>query len=192
MIRGMSRGALVLGPALMALMLAVQPVAGQVAISSSGHPGEAMVFDTHLGRQGANCDYKASGSSGSHPLKDISVRGPKIWAEDTGSGIQHQWVGWSYKIQRDTNFDNQFGTYFTSGVVKKFATEGTPVSFARRTWTAPSNLKAGNYRVLVTVYWYKHGSSTQQRGDVVARIEFYHVLGGGPDTVRHNDCYSAN
>ena len=47
-------------------------------------------------------------------LKDISVRGPKMWAEDTGSGTQHQWMGWKYKIQRDTNNDGSYSTKFTS------------------------------------------------------------------------------
>ena len=109
-----------------------------------------------------------------------------------GSGTQHQWVGWKYKIQADTNFDNVFGTKFTSTVVKAKATDSTPAAFARRTWTAPSNLAQGNYRVQVTLIWYKPGTSTQVQGKQVANIDYYKVAGGGPDTVRNNDCYYKN
>ena len=117
---------------------------------------------------------------------------PGLTAEDSGSGTQHQWVGWKYKIQGDTNFDNVFGTKFTSTVVKAKATDHTPASFARRTWTAPSNLKRGNYRVQVTLIWYKPGSSTQVQGRQVANIDYYKVAGGGPDSVRQNNCYFKN
>ena len=192
MIRARSRRALVLGPVLMGLLLAVQPVAAATAVSSSGTFGVAYIADFHVGKQGARCDYKTTSSTTHFRLKDISVRGPEITAEDTGSGHPNRWVGWRYKIQRDTNFDNQFGTFFKSGVVKAKATDQTPAVFARRTWTAPANLKMGNYRVQVTLIWYKPGSSTLVQGTQVANIDYYKVAGGGPDTVRHTDCYFTN
>ena len=192
MIRGMSRGALVFGPVLMALMLAVQPVAAVTVVSSSGSFGLAIIPDAQFPKQGANCDYKTQGSNGHFRLKDMSARGPKIYAQDTGSGTQHQWVGWKFKIQGDTNFDQAFGTKFTSTVVKLQATDQTPSAFARRTWIAPSNLKMGNYRIQITLIWYKPGSKTEVKGKQVANVDYYKVAGGGPDTVRQNNCYYKN
>jgi hypothetical protein len=186
------RTALLLGGSMLALVLAAQPVAAATVISASGTFGLAVIPDAAVGKQGANCDYKTSGSNGHFRLKDMSARGPKIYAHDTGSGTQHQWVGWKYKIQGDTNADNVFGTKFTSTVVKAKATDSTPAAFARRTWTAPSNLKQGNYRVQVTLIWYKPGSSTQVQGKQVANVDYYKVAGGGPDTVRNNNCYYKN
>ena len=190
--RTMSRRALVFGPVLLALLLAVQPVSAATAVSSSGTFGVAYIADSHLGKQGATCDYKTSGSSGSHPLKDISARGPQITAEDTGSGHPNRWVGWKYRIQRSPTSSTDFHTVFTSTVVKAKATDNTPAVFTRRTWTAPSHVTTGNYRVQVVLIWYAPGSNTQVQGKQVANIDYYKVAGGGPDTVRHEDCYSAN
>jgi hypothetical protein len=177
---------------LMGLLLAGQPAAASTPLSSTGSFGLAQLFDSLHGKQGANCDYKAHQSHGAFPLKDISVRGPKIWAEDTGTGTQHQKVGWKFKIQRDTNFDGTFATIFTSTVVKGNATDTTPAAFARRFWIPTSTVKTGNYRVQFTLIWYKPGSSTQIKGKQVLLIDYYHVLGGGTDTVRQTDCYSSN
>jgi hypothetical protein len=192
MIRGMSRGALALGPILMAVLMAAQPVAATTVTSSSGSFGLATIRDSQSGKQGANCDYKTHLSHGAYPLKDISVRGPKMWAENTGSGTQHQKVAWRFRIQRDTNFDGSFGTLFTSSLVKATATDSTPAAFARRTWTPTSTVTAGNYRVQVTLIWYKPGSSTIVRGKQVVLYDWYKVQGGGTDTVRHHTCYSSN
>jgi len=176
----------------MGLLLVVQPAAAATAVGSSGTFGVAYIADFLVGKQGANCDYTTHGSSGAHPLKDISVRGPQITAENTGSGTQHQWVGWKYKIQRTPTSTTNFHTVYTSSVVKEMATDHTPATFSRRTWTAPSNVTTGNYRVQVTLIWYKHGSNTDVQGKQVANIDYYKVAGGGPDTVRQTDCYSAN
>ena len=192
MIRTTIRRALVLGSVLMVAMPVAQPAAATTPISSSGTFGLAIIKDSHHGKQGANCDYKTTKSNGVYPLKGISVRGPRLWAEDTGSGTQHQWVGWKYKIQRDTNFDQVYSTKFESSTVKEEATDQTPVQFSRRTWTASSNLAVGNYRVKVTLLWYEHGSTTDVRGKQVVLYDWYQAKGGGFDRVVQYHCYSSN
>jgi hypothetical protein len=192
MIRRMSRRALVFGPVLMALLLAVQPAAAATGIHTTGKVGPYQINDDQTTTRGANCDYETHLTNGSYLLDDIGVRAPFMHARNTGPGNQTQWVGWGYKIQLDKEFDNTFKTIFTSSVVKAKATETTIAPFTRRTWTAPENVKDGNYRVKLFMVWYKPGTSTVEQGRVVANIQWYHAKGGGTDTIRQTDCYKAN
>ncbi len=186
------RPALLLGALILALVLGVQPVAAVNVTHASGVFGYAVLQDAHFPKQGANCDYKTTKSNGVYPLKDMSVRTTRIYARDTTSGTDQQWVGWRFKIQRDINFDQSFSTLFTSSVMKAEATDTTPATFNRRKWTPAPNLHTGNYRIQVTWLWYTPGSSTTVQGKQVGLIEWYHVQGGGADTVRNNDCFSSN
>ena len=129
------RPALLLGAVIMALVLGVQPVAAVNVTHASGVFGYAVLQDAHFPKQGANCDHKTTKSNGVYPLKDMSVRTTRIYARDTSSGTDQQWVGWRFKIQRDINFDQSFSTLFTSSVMKAEATDTTPATFNRRKWT---------------------------------------------------------
>lgn len=192
MIRTLSRPAMVIGPVLMALMLAVQPAAAANVTSTTGHVGPYQINDEEAGPRGANCDYKTHPqSNGQYLLKDISVRAPFVHARNTGPGNQSQWVGWQFKIDRDTNFDGVYANVFTSSVVKRKATETSIADFSRRSWT-PASTPQGNFRVRIVIFWYTHASSTNEKGKVKATIEWYHVRGGGTDTIRNNSCYRAN
>jgi len=179
---------LVLGPVLMALLLAAQPVAAFSVTSTTGNVGQYYLSDTFAGPRGADCVYQATQSHHVYPLKDISARGPSMY----GTSTHNQWVGWRYKIQRTPTSSLDFKTYFTSSVVKAKASQNAPASFVRRTWTVPSNLPTGNYRVQETLYWYQFGSSTIQDGKVVLVIQYYHVKGGGQDQIRQTDCNDSN
>lgn len=187
----MSRRAALLGPVLMALVLAAQPAAAAHVTNTTGHPGPYQINDEEGGPRGANCDYKTQVTNGQHLLKDISVRAPFVHARNTGPGNQSQWVGWQFKIDRDTNFDNVYSNVFTSNIVKRTATETTIAPFSRRTWT-PASTPKGNFRVRIVMYWYTHSSATTVTGKVYATIQWYHVRGGGPDTVRETNCYRSN
>ena len=189
MIRRMSR-ALVFGPVLMALLLAAQPAAAATGIHETGKVGPYQINDDATTR-GANCDYETHLTGGSYLLDDISVRAPFMHARNTGHGNQTQWVGWWYKIQLDKEFDNTFSTIFTSSVVKAKATETTIAPFGRRKWTAPENVKDGNYRVKVFMVWYKPGTSTVEQGRVVANIDWYRAKEGANTQIRQTDCYKA-
>jgi len=192
MISRMSRRATVFGPVLMALVLAAQPVAAAHVTSTTGHPGPYTIHDNETTTRGANCDYKTHPSSnGHHLLKDISVRAPSVRARDTGPGNQSQWVGWQFKIDRDSDTNGSYVNIFTSNVVKRMATETSSAAFSRRTWL-PASTPQGNFRVRIVIYWYTHASNTNETGRVKATIEWYHVRGGGPDTIRHNSCYREN
>jgi hypothetical protein len=192
MIRRMSHRALVLGPVLMGLLLAVQPAAAASGIHETGLVGPYQINDDHDTTRGANCDYETHKTNGAYLLDDISVRAPFMHARDRGVGNQTQWVGWQYKIQRTPTATTNFHTIFTSSVVKAKATETAIAPFTRRKWTAPETVRDGNYRVKVIMLWYKPGTSTVEQGRVVANIDYYHVRGGGPDTIRQTDCYKAN
>ncbi len=192
MIGSMTRRAMVVGAMLAALTLGVQPAFAATVTSTTGKVGPYQFNDEQGGPRGANCDYETHKTNGTYLLDDISVRAPFVHARDTGSGNQHQKVGWWYKIQLDKEFDNTFKTIFTSSVKKGTATETAIAPFTRRTWTAPESVKVGNYRVKVFIVWYKPGTKTVEQGRVVANIDWYHVKGGGTDIVRQTDCYSSN
>ena len=179
---------LVLVPVLMALLLAAQPAAAFSFVSSTGTPGLYGESDIFAGPQGADCVYQSTKSHHVYPLKDINVHGPYIY----GKSSHHRWVGWRYRIQRDTNHDNVFGTFFTSSVVKAKANNNAPASFPVRKWTPPATLKEGNYRVQLTLYWYASGSSTVVDSKIVGLIQYYKMKGGGNLMVRTSDCYSTN
>jgi hypothetical protein len=182
----------VVASALMALALAAQPAVAAQVTSTTGHPGPYQINDDENTTRGANCDYKTQHlSNGQHLLKDITVRAPFVHARDTGPGNQSQWVGWQFKIDHDTNFDNVYANVFTSGIVKRQATETTIAPFSRRSWT-PASTPKGNFRVRISIYWYTHSSSTKVTGKVNATIQWYHVRGGGPDDIRETNCYRSN
>ncbi len=192
MIRRMSRPAAMLGPVMMALVLAAQPAAAAHVTSTTGHPGPYTIHDNHDTTRGANCDYKTNQSSNGHYLlKDISVRAPSVYARNTGPGNQSQWVGWQFKIDRDSDTNGSYENVFTSAVVKEIATETTKADFSRRSWT-PASTPQGNFRARIVIYWYTHASKTNEKGRVKATIEYYHVKGGGPDIIRNNNCYREN
>src|SRR5262245_15512237 len=154
MIRSMPRRAAVIGSALMALVLAAQPAIAAQVTSTTGKVGPYQINDEQATTRGANCDYKTNAqSNGQHLLKDITVRAPFVHARDTGPGNQSQWVGWQFKIDHDTNFDNVYANVFTSTIVKRKATETTIAPFSRRSWT-PASTPKGNFRVRIVIYWY--------------------------------------
>ena len=190
MIRGTTRRATVLGTALMALILAAQPVAAAHVTSTTGHVGRYTIHDKETTTRGANCDYKTHLSNGQYLLKDISVRPPSVRARNTGPGNQSQWVGWQFKIDRDTNFDGVYANVFTSAVVKRVATETSSADFVRRTWT-PASTPKGNFRVRIVIFWYTHASKTNETGRVKATLEWYHARKGGASIIRHNSCNQA-
>ncbi len=183
------RPAALLGASMLALVLAVQPAAAAGnAASSANDYGLYSLPDSQGGPQGAACVYQTTKSHHAYPLKAIKAHGPSIY----GTSSHHQWVGWRYRIQRDTNDDDVFGTYFTSSIVKAKATQNAPAAFLTRKWLTPSNLKAGNYRVQVSLYWYKLGSRTKVDGKLTFLINYYQMKGGGYLMVRQTDCYSSN
>ena len=71
------RTTLLVGASVLTLVVAVQPVAAATVISASGTFGLAVIPDSAVGKQGANCDYRTSGSNGHFRLKDMSARGPR-------------------------------------------------------------------------------------------------------------------
>ena len=136
MIRMMTRRAVVLGPVLMALALAAQPVAASTPISDSGHQGPHLINDSS-GTRGANCLYEGHKTYNKYLLDKISIRPPVVYSYDTGPGNQSQWVGWRYIIQRDTApYGDGYGDLYKSTWVKDKADEAIPADFARRIWTA--------------------------------------------------------
>jgi hypothetical protein len=187
--RGISRGATLLGSVVMALALGVQPAAAAIVVHNSGDYGVFQFDDNHDSKRGANCDYETHRTNGSYLLDDISVRAPKVYAIDTGGGIQHQLVGWKYKIQVQP-LSGPFHTVFTSSVVKAHATDSAPAAFSRRTWKAPEN-PSGNYRVEVSLYWFQPNTTNLVAGKIIADIEYYNAREGANSIIRQTDCYQA-
>jgi hypothetical protein len=190
MIRTVTRRATLLGPVLMTLMLVAQPVAASTPISQTGAYGAYEITDFENTQRGANCLYEGHKTNGKNRLDKISIRPPKVYADQAPSGDPGQWVGWRYIIQRDSNFDQVYSDVYVSSFVKDKAKLAQLADFTRRTWTAPEDPK-GNYRVRIVIKWFKYGSSTQQSAKVVEQLEWYHLKVGSNASgkVRHNVCY---
>lgn len=190
MIKERIRTSIVVSATLLALVLAVQPVAASTPVSQTGKVGPYQIDDFQDTTRGANCVYKKTKTNGKNRLGEINVRPPKVHARDTGAGNQSQWVGWRFIIQQDKEFDGTYKSIFKSTFVKKKATETSIAAFTRRAWTAHSNPK-GNYRVRVVLVWYKPGTSTTVQGKVVEQIDWYNVKKGNGTSVkiRQSSCY---
>ena len=187
MIRKLTRRTLMLGPVVMALALAAQPAVASTPINQSDDYGDYQINDNETTR-GANCVYEGSKTNAKNVLDKISIRPPVVHSFGPLPGNRNQWVGWRFIIQRDTNFDNEFGDLHKSSWVKAKANEGIPADFSRRTWHAAENPQ-GNYRVRIVIRWYEPGSSTDESGKVVEEIDWYRALKGDSTKNRQNSCY---
>jgi hypothetical protein len=191
---------LVLGSALLALVFAAQTTAAATVISQTGTVGNYVIHDNHDSTRGADCDYETTKRT-QHGIKAfwldaLKVRGPQIFAYDDGSGTK-QWVGWQLRVQKEpVSASDAWQNVYVSSVVKERVNVSTGFQFAHRKWTAPQSLPNNtNWRVVVSLKWFKRGSSTTVQGTVLASIDFYHVKGGGatnPPTIRQTDCYVSN
>lgn len=190
---------LVLGPAFLALMFAVQPAAAATVISQTGNVGSYVIHDNQNTTRGADCDYETTmethHGSNAFWLDALKVRGPQINAYNDHSGTK-QYVGWQFKVQDAPASSSTFTTFYTSSVVKQKVNVSTGFQFDHRVWKAPENPPADtNWRVLVILKWFKRGTTTVVQGKVTASIDYYHVKGGGatnPPTIRQTDCYVSN
>jgi hypothetical protein len=110
-----------------------------------------------------------------------------------GSGTKES-VGWRYKVQTQptSSSSDPWHDLFVSTVTKKQVNVSNGYQFPRRTWTAPDSLRDVNVRVVVVLIWYQRPGSSSVQGKVKASYDFYHVKGGGPDTIRQTDCYRVN
>jgi len=188
MIRTVTRRATLLGPVLMALVLVAQPAAATYRVSESGVHGPYEILDTPTDR-GAKCFYETSKTSGKNVLDRINIRPPlNVHSYDYGAGDPDQWVGWRYIIQRDTNFDGDYGDLYKSSWIKDKANESIPAEFSRRTWYASENPR-GNYRVRIVIRWYEPGSSTVESGKVVHQLDYYQAIKGSSTKDRMGSCY---
>jgi hypothetical protein len=196
-----SKPILVLGPAFLALLFAVQPAAAATVISQTGKVGNYTINDNHDSTRGADCDYETvketHHSLNAYWLDALKVRGPQINAYNDHSGTK-QYVGWQFKVQNEpASATDAWTTFYTSSVVKQRVTVGSGLQFPHRVWKAPENPPADtNWRVVVILKWFTRPGSTAQQGRVTASIDYYHVKGGGatvsPPTIRQTDCYVSN
>jgi hypothetical protein len=161
--------------ALLVLALVAQPAFAFDVLSDSGAHGNWAFHDVSGGPRGANCIYQ---NSLTPKLLSISVRFPVVY----GRFAQSQKVGWSFQIQRqDPLPQDPSQTYwhdiYVAPVVKASATLSTPAAFSRRAWTAGTHPKH-QFRVLVTMNWYKRGAPTVLTGSVVGRVQWYKAKRG--------------
>lgn len=194
------RTAIVLGSVLLAVVFAAQSAAAATVLSSSGHIGNYVLHDNFDSARGVDCFYETHketrhGVKG-HWLDKLSIRGPEVSAWDNGSGTK-QWVGWQFRVQNEPASETDaWTTVYTSSVTKAKVGISNGFQFDRRTWTAPENLANNkNYRVVITINWYKRTGSSNVKGTLKASYNYYHVKGGGatdPPTIRQTDCYVSN
>ena len=162
--------------ALLALALVAQPTLAFDVRNDSPPHGVWAFNDVSGGQRGANCIYV---NSQLHPkLHSITIRFPVMY----GRFSQPQKVGWSFTIQRqDPRPQDPQQTYwhdiYQSSVAKSSANLTNPGDFVRRVWNAPTHPKH-QYRVMVTMKWYKRSAPTVVEGRVFGRIEWYKAKRG--------------
>ena len=175
-------------PLTLALMMTAQPVAAGVA-STSGSPGQYTVTDTQT-NPGAHCFYP-SASHANNDLSKIKVSAPTMFAKNSTSGVDTQWVGWQFSIQHGTTVGSGpagWTTYYKSSIVKAVARDNQAASFTTRTWIAGNHINRW-WRVKVLMFWYKPGSKTKISGQVNWIIDYYKITyPPGPDTWSPTDC----
>lgn len=179
------RAILVVSALLAAVIVGAQPTLAFEQWSQSGSPGTYVVTDTSA-KRGANCIYLNSGTN--PKLTSISVRGPKVF----GSHSKTQSVGWSFEIQRQDPLPQDpsqmiWNPIYDSPAVKSKASSSKPVVFSRRSWTAGKHPKR-QYRVMVTINWYKPGAPTVVEGSITGRVVWYTSKRGTLQNVSQDYC----
>jgi hypothetical protein len=141
---------------LVALVLAVAPVAADTELGHSGQVGQHSLRDADVDHPGASCRYKTleSGPRGyENLLKRIDVRPPRM--RSVGPS---QRVGWRFIVQRSPAFEEEvWTTTYKSPIQKATAYAGVNASFDPM--SVPVAVPADSYndplyRVHVTMFWY--------------------------------------
>ena len=171
-----------MGAAVFTLSAAPSAAAYSV-LTLSGNYGQMTFSDG----PGAKCIYGSDGH-----IDRVSVRGATLVARDATFGLDQQWVGYSFKVQRfdydpADPFQPPYTTIYSSSVVKKLANDAQAVSFDRRAWSVPNNL-ARAIRVVVTGTWYKPGSKTQVDGTIKLAVEYFGMTRGATEKLQYWRC----
>jgi hypothetical protein len=136
-------------------LVAAAPAAAEtVIVQCSGTCGYYEVHDSNS-EPGARCDYQ---NGGSFKLLDINVRPPLMH----GNYHATTKVGWSFRIQRQSNSLGPWSTFAAGPTQTATANDAIPAyqgnGFTRQTWSAPNNPNGYRYRVRIVMYWWRAGA----------------------------------
>ena len=164
---------------LLALIVAVAPVAADTEFGHSGIVGKHSLRDADLDHPGAACRYKnvAFGPRGwENLLKRIDVRPPRM--RSVGPS---QRVGWRFIVQRSPVFDAQvWTTTYKSPIQKAMAYSGVNASFSAmgvKVSVPAGSYNEPEYRVLVRMFWYASDGTVQ--GTARHRVDYYAIIVDG-------------
>jgi hypothetical protein len=133
-----------------------------VELGDHGHFGPHQLDDADFS-PGVTCNY------GTHPsayrLTRVRVKAPYVHA----AGADPQKVGWDFQLQFGTSENGPWKLVATS---QRHTATGTASSIApfKPMSVAVDAAKHGHYRVIMGIYWYKHGSIN---GHSRHRLEWY-------------------
>jgi hypothetical protein len=163
-------------PALTVLAGCLALCVGATAAASSGpamHKGQvgrAYLADNAT-NPGVLCRYDADFAS----FAGVRVDAPFVFAANTTKGVDHQAVGWRFRIQARPA-DPGTGPwmpYFLSPVQTATATDQRDAAFHRMSasFSHASGVSDNEYRVQVIMLWYRHGAVA---GRVRMTDQWYH------------------
>lgn len=163
----MSRRTMLSSVALAAALVLSVPglAAADIPVGHSGSYGKHSLTDTRE-YYGVRCIYNHDQN-----LAVVKVNPPTVFARSKTSGRDQQWVGWRVELQfRD---GGSWSTEQKSSVVKVKAWDDTPAAFRTTTVTLAHPVGSGEWRVVLRMTWYKHGTSNVWAGTARHLVEHY-------------------
>ena len=158
--------------ALAASVLAALIIAGAATTSAqrlvvrSGLTGPHQLADTRL-YPSVQCLYDAR-----NVVNRVVVEAPLMKARDRSAARDWQRLGWRFRVQRDDGTLHGWTTVATSAIQAIGAYDDTRAALSAMRLAVPGSA-ARNYRVVVSVFWYKPGT-TEVQGSAAYIVDWYH------------------
>lgn len=173
-----------------AMLVATSSLAmATVPESQKGKIGTFVITDNAI-KPGVDCTYDAGGPGDmGNDIDLMEARGPKVFARDRSTRRDHQTVSTQVTFQRSVNAGGTGGwiTAKKTRVARKLAYDDKAAVFPRTSWVVPIE-EDYHFRALVTVRWYKPGSTKVVQGSTRQRYVYYQVFQAGPQGVELDRC----
>jgi len=171
----------------MALAALLALVGGNLAsadieLGDHGHFGPHMLDDASFS-PGVSCVYAAHPNA--YRLARVRVKAPYVHPV----GADPQKVGWDFRLQQAPSPSGPWKTVATSSRVTAIATASSTADLKSLS-IARSFAGSARYRVIMGIYWYKHGTHRTINGWSRHRLEYY-KLGGSlpkPQGIATDEC----
>lgn len=146
----------------------VAPAAGFEEMIDNGKTGSYIVKDK-AAKPGVVCKFEDRSGKIDDELNKIKVGRVKTYGQRKGK----RWVGYRFSVLQRSWPSTDYEFVFKSRFIKQQASKTMRAAFPGRTWVAPEDLPASDFRVLITFTYYKKGSKTQVEGKVRGVMEVH-------------------